>query len=360
MVEQLAKKMVLWVKHQMQNITHYRTINQMREGKSYVVLSSEQESQVQNFYKQYYGKKINLKWHEYYLFVNNEFSERYIPTYIYYSEIASKLNDSKMSFAYSDKNMIKQYVGNIITLPKTYVQNRNGIYYVEDNIVSKETAMQACLNIPDAVIKHSLDSSQGKSILRFKSENGTVSGPGCPSSIESLFDLYGKNFIVQAAIQQCACLSQLNKSSLNTVRIMTYWSKSGIVPVFAVIRIGRSGAVVDNASAGGIYCGVNINDGSLKEYAYTLHPFSAHTHTDSGVCLKDFVVPKFDLMKAKAIEMHKQLPYAKLIGWDLTINIKDEVELVEINARGPGLFQAATGPAFGKFTEEILEVARRV
>ena len=146
--------------------------------------------------------------------------------------------------------------------------------------------------------------------------------------------------------------------NLNTIRIMTYWSQNdGIVVLFAVVRMGRSGAVVDNASAGGLYCGINP-DGSLKEYAYTLHPFSRCDKSDSGILFKEFKIPYFEELKKKARKMHENLPYAKVIGWDLSINDKDEIVLVEINASTPGLFQAATGPAFGDYTEEILSYTR--
>ena len=74
--------------------------------------------------------------------------------------------------------------------------------------------------------------------------------------------------------------------------------------------------------------------------------------------LKDFRIPMYNELKKKAVELHQQLPYSKFIGWDLSVNKDNEVELVEINANCPGLFQGATGPAFGDYTEEILEYCK--
>lgn len=336
----------------------FRAVREMRAGGVYTKLSKEQENEVQEFWMQHFGRHISLKWHEYYLRVNGEFSPKYLPVDMKEIYIEPKLKNVRMAPIYSDKNMVETLVGDYVKLPKSYVKNMNGVYYLGDRVVTKQEAMEACRNMEDAVVKHTLDSSQGKSILRFRSENGCVSGKNCPATIEELFDYYGSNFVVQEAIRQSEKMAELNPTSLNTVRIMTYWSKNdGIVPLFAVVRMGRAGAVVDNASVGGMYCGVN-NDGSLKEFAYTLTPFSAHTTTDSGVVLKDFVIPKFEQLKAKAIELHSHLPYTKLIGWDLCVDAEDEIELVEINAANPGMFQAATGPAFGDYTEEILELCR--
>lgn len=336
----------------------HKTAKEMRAGGVYTKLSKEQARQVQEYWMQHFGKRINLEWHEYYYKVTGEFSPKYIPVDIKEIYMEPKLADPRIVVVYSDKNMVETLVGDYVKLPKSYIRNANGIYYIGDKVVSKQEAMAVCQDIDDAVIKHTLDTCQGKSILRFKSENGVVSGKGCPNSLEALFDYYGKDFIVQGAVRQSEKMAELNPTSLNTIRIMTYWSKNdGVVPVFAVVRMGRSGSVVDNASIGGLYCGVNP-DGTLKEYAYTMHPFSAHAKTDSGVVLKDFVVPKFEELKAKAVELHSHLPYTKLIGWDLCVDSENEIELVEINAFNPGVFQAATGPAFGDYTEEILERCR--
>lgn len=334
-------------------------IVKMRSGGCFTTLTKEQEDEVQSYFMKYYGERISLLWHEYYLFANGCFSPKYITTDMYYNHIVPKLNNPAVMLVYSDKNMIRKLLGERVRLPKTYIQNINGIFYSDEKIITKEHALSLCQNIEDAIIKTCLESMQGKSILRFSSKNGVVRGKNCPDSMEELFNEYSKNFIVQAAIQQCETMSKLNPTSLNTVRVMTYWSqKDGIVPLFEVARMGRMGAVVDNASAGGLYCGVN-EDGSLKAYAYTLAPFSKRTSSDMGLEFKNFKIPMFEQILAKAIELHEQLPYAKLIGWDFAIDSNNEIELVEINARMPGVFQVATGPAFGKYTEEILEYCKR-
>lgn len=336
------------------------SINNMRQGGVYTKLSKEETDITQEFWKKHFGRKINLKWHEYFYKVNGIFSPKYMPVYVKNAYIDPYLKDGRMTPIYSDKNMIDKLVGEHIKLPKTYIKNINGIFYRNNIVVSKEEAIEACQNIDDAIIKHSIDTCQGLSILRFKSVNGNVTGKGCPKNVKEMLEQYDKNFIVQDAIHQCEEMARLNPTSLNTIRIATYWSeKDGIVPLFAVVRMGRAGSVVDNASAGGLYCGINM-DGTLKEQAYTLAPFSAHTETDNGVVFKGFSIPRFSDLKSKAVELHSYLPYTKLIGWDMCIDDNNEIELVEINAANPGMFQAATGPAFGDYTEEIIEYCMKL
>ena len=356
-IKGIATKIKKIVEYKTVCSTYHKAINEMRTGGVHKALSSNQIKETQDYFQKFWGEKISLKWHEYFYYLNDEFSPRYMPTYIYYGKIIPKLNNRRMGVVYSDKNMAEKLLGNRIRQPKTYIKNINGIFYIDEKVVSKQTAIEACKNINDAVIKHSIDSLQGKSVCRFSSKNGLVSGKNCPDTIEKLLDMYNTNYLIQAAIQQHPEMAKLNPTSLNTIRVMTYWSKNGVVVLYAVVRMGRTGSVIDNASAGGLYCGVK-NDGRLKEHAYTLTPFSRYEKSDTGIIFKDFRIPMYQELKEKAIELHQQLPYSKFIGWDLSINNNNEIELVEINANGPGLFQGATGPAFGDYTEEILEYCR--
>lgn len=330
-------------------------IEKMRKGDSFTKLTPDQEHAVQSYFQKYTRKKIDLAWHEYYMFANGLFSEKYLPTYLYYRHIVPKLNNSRFSVAYADKNMMHKLLGDRVKMAHTYVQNINGIFYSEEKVISKKEAVQLCQNIEDGIIKHSIDSMQGNSITRFSSTNGKLNGKKCPETIDELLTEYGSNYVVQAAIQQCYEMSKLNPTSLNTIRVMTYWSQNdGIVPLYQIVRMGRSGAVVDNASSGGLYCGVE-KDGKLKEHAYTLYPFSKHTQNDHGIIFKNFSIPSFHKLLEKAVELHAQLPYTRIIGWDLTIDKDNEIVLVEINANKPGVFQVATGPAFGQYTDEVME-----
>lgn len=336
---------------------HFHNIEKMRKGFLIEALSSTQKKEIQQYYNSHFGRSISLKWHEYYKSVNHLYSPEYIPTYLYYTKIYPKLNDTRMMVVYSDKNMIDKLIPGV-NIPKTYIKNINGYYYINGKPSSEEDAYFLCNNLNDAIIKHSIDTCQGKSVSRFSSHDGKVIlNRKEETSIDVLLRSYGKDYIVQEAIQQSPTMSLLNPTSLNTVRIMTYKRVSDVVVLFSVVRMGRTGSVVDNASAGGLYCGVNL-DGTLKPDAYTLSPFSRTDKSDNGIYFKNFRINKFEEMKALAISMHNELPYAKIIGWDLSLDINDNIVLVEINAHAPGLFQAATGPAFREYTAEILELTK--
>ena len=331
-----------------------KTIDDMRNDCSMISLTVEQKRDIKQFYKDNFGVDANLKWHEYYHSVNGIFSPEYIPTYLYYTKICPVMNPPKLMVMYSDKNMTDKLIPTAKT-PKTYVKNINGYFYINGKPATFADAIDVCNDLEDAVIKHSTETSQGKSVTRFSAVAGCAQVKNNKSSlsVEELLNSYGKNYIVQDAIQQCDEMASLNPTSLNTIRITTYKRKNDVVELFTVVRMGRKGAVVDNASAGGLYCGVNP-DGRLKKEAYTITPFLSTPVSDNGVKFEDFIIPKYDEMLSLVKEWHNELPYAKFIGWDLSIDRNNDIILIEINASAPGLFQAATGPAFGEYTMDIL------
>ena len=357
-VKQIIKQSLEYYRYIQAKRSHIHTIDDMRKGCQINPLSAEKKREIKQYYKEIFGVDVNLKWHEYYSSVNGIYSPEYIPTYLYYTKICPKMNVPKQMAMYSDKNMIDKFIPSA-KIPKTYVKNINGYFYIDGRPASFEEAVSACDSLNDAIIKHSIDTCKGKSVTRFSSAEGVafIKNNKSKQPVRDLLLSYDKNYIVQSAISQCDKMASLNPTSLNTVRITTYKRQSDVVVLFTVVRMGRKGAVVDNASAGGLYCGVNQN-GSLKKEAYTLAPFSKTEVSDNGVRFEEFVVPKYEEMIALVKQWHNELPYAKIIGWDLAVDENDDVVLVEINATPPpGLFQAATGPAFGKYIIDIFNDA---
>jgi hypothetical protein len=55
-------------------------------------------------------------------------------------------------------------------------------------------------------------------------------------------------------------------------------------------------------------------------------------------------------------DLHLRLPYFRLIGWDVSVDVNGEPTMIEWN-RSADLSQVAHGPAFGDYTEEIIAKA---
>lgn len=317
-----------------------------------LILTPEQEKEIQSFYKEHLGHRINPLYHAYYFSRNGNFSPKYVPTSIYKAKIIGRLNDLRMKDAYTDKNLYDRLFPQI-KHPQTILKCINGYFYQTDIPITKEEAIRLCSNQNNAIIKPSLDSGHGNKVMCFTTQDG-ITEKG--NMVESLLNSYGKHFIIQERVKQHHLMSALNPSSVNTIRLLTYRRQNTIEILYAVVRIGRKGEVIDNESGGGITAKIH-EDGRIDDYAYGLPSEAAFEKTECGVAVKNYKVPSFEKVKDIVKTLHLQLPFFNIAGWDIAIGEDGEPVFIEWNAR-PELSQTAAGPAFGAFTEEILKATR--
>lgn len=160
--------------------------------------------------------------------------------------------------------------------------------------------------------------------------------------------------VIEEYVIQHHILSQLCKSSLNTLRIVTITSKSmPVTPegaftdiVYIAIRIGGGTAVVDNLHAGGmvvlidLQSGITITDGGDAEgNIYKTHPVS-------GATIKGVKIPFFEETKRMVYEMCSMESVEGYLGWDIGITENGPV-LIEVNAN-PGIDVLSTAGATEK------------
>ena len=250
--------------------------------------------------------------------------------------------------AYADKNMVDILLPNV-KHPHTILKRMNGYFYFENKPVSKQEAISLCQNISHAIIKPVLNhSGAGVKGLEIKAGITNING----WNVEQLFDKYGNNFQIQERLKQHEKMSQLNETSVNTIRILTYRSDMEILVIYSVVRIGKKGSVVDNQCAGGISTVIG-EDGRLGGTAFGGYTANGVGKTDSGVELSGFEIPSYHQAIETVKRLHYQLPFFNLIGWDIAIDEVGDPVVIEWNASA-GLSQSAFGPGFGKYTERIL------
>lgn len=316
--------------------------------KTHRKLTEEQKKEIQDFYKSVIGREIDLYSHEYFYSRTGVFSKYYIPTNMHQVELLGRANMLPYTNAYGDKNMTDIFLKGV-RQPHTILKNINGYYYVEGKPVSEEEAIARCQQLSNTLIKPTLY-SRGRGIQALEVKDGITNINGMP--IADLFHQYKKNFQIQERLQQHEQMSKLNPSSVNTIRIVTFRSGMEILLVSVVIRIGRMGAVIDNQCAGGISAAID-KEGKLAKFGFGGFDQDNILKTDTGVTLEGFLIPSFDKVIEKVKELHFQLPFFDLIGWDMAVADDGEPVLIEWNTK-VGLSQSAYGPGFGKYTERIL------
>lgn len=312
-------------------------------------LSREQEKDIRTHFSNLGHQNININWHRFYIGCNQLFSANYIPENLFYMKIEPKLNRTSFTEALADKNLLSNIFEDI-NQPETVVKNVNGFYYSSEDLVSKEKAQEKCES-QKLIIKPTIDTGGGKNVLIFNTKNGETDYKNL--NIEKLFKEYGKDFIVQKIVSQHPKMEQLNSTSLNTFRVMSFLSGVDIKILSIIVRMGKEGSITDNSTTGGLSCGVN-EDGSLNPVGFENNTGRAYECTDAGIPFKKIKLPFTRDIYNLVNKMHKKVPYFRLISWDLAVENSGELVLVEYNISGQDVnfHQLNNGPVLKDLLED--------
>lgn len=151
-----------------------------------------------------------------------------------------------------------------------------------------------------------------------------------------------RDYLLEEIIDQDTKLSELYDKSVNSIRMFTFFDGKNAYLLQAILKIGN-GNYVDNFSSYGMYAflnekGVVITPAIDKnDNIYGIHPISKKQ-------ILNFQVPQFEEAKKLILEVAKEIPQIKYIGWDIAISKKGPC-IIEGNSY-PGIFQIK--PRFNK------------
>ncbi|NER13992.1 hypothetical protein GWK08_11110 [Leptobacterium flavescens] len=319
-------------------------------------LSDSEINEIKQYYASFGFSNVKNYWHKFYKTINGTFFKEYIPEDLFYSTIEPCLNRKELLPALSDKNLLgKVFDG--VKMPATVVQNINGFYTKDGRVISKEEAISLCSEHSRLIFKPSIHSGGGVGVVVCSINNGMTDFKN--KSLEELLSSYRRDFIVQEVVKQNKVIASLNPSSLNTLRVVSYLREEEVVVLSTAVRIGGKGQFTDNVAISGVACGLN-EDGSLKDLGYNkmYQPFEKG---EDGIVFSTVKIPFYDKVKETVKKLHAQIPYFRLVSWDIALDDSDEVVLIEYNVMAQGIFthQLITGPMFGKYTDEILSFSAK-
>lgn len=294
-----------------------------------------------------YGYVPDKFWYQMFGQANQKVDPRYIPDDLYFGELIPYFSNSQFRRFGEDKCYHDIWVPDI-KRPQTICKNIAGVYYDSNmNPISEKKAIELALaHENEFLIKPSIDSGEGRLIQFFLHENATE------SAIEKAFDELKANFILQAVIKQHPTLSQLNPSSTNTIRVISFFFEGEIHVLSCILRIGAPNAKVDNVGAGGYAC-------AIDEFGY-LAPKAINRKGEwveangSGIMFAGIRVPEFGRIIEDVKRVHKRLAHFKIIGWDMSVDCDNDPVFIEFNSC-PATNQMTCGPMFGDLTEKVLE-----
>lgn len=150
-------------------------------------------------------------------------------------------------------------------------------------------------------------------------------------NLEALKKECGGAVMLEDLIIQGEELAEFHPSSINSCRFVSVINKSGEVsPLFATIRTGRGGSVVDNVGAGGITALVDITTGTVCTDGVCGFEYF-EKHPDTGKLFKGFRLPNWDELCKLASDAHRVRPQQKMFGWDFAWTDKGYWDIIEVN-----------------------------
>lgn len=323
-----------------------------------VQLTSSQKNEIDSFFLKHYGEKVSYGAHRIFYAMTGKFDKKYFPDSLFIPEYEFLLNPKEYHVALSDKNIIPLlFARGGVKTPNSIVSCANGVLRdAQYNLLSEKDATNILENRGKVFLKPTTDSSSGRGcrVLQFAGGKEVQTG----ETLSQIVNGFNNNFCIQEYIMCHDTVSKLHPQSVNTFRVISYFTPSHEIHHCPVImRIGSGENYLDNAHAGGMFIGID-DDGNLLDCATTEFNTKFTSHPDTNIVFSGYRIPLVKKVIKASQELHAMIPQLGVINFDFTINDKDEVVLVEINTRGGSIWlpQMAWGcGAFGNDTEEILE-----
>lgn len=304
------------------------------------------------FLRRHFPPRRDLSWHVAYAAASGIRDAMYIPENAFYLHLEPRVNPRATALLYSDKNMYDNLFAGAAA-PTTLGRIINGRFFSKDyQLISAAELLEELRSSGDhVVVKPSVESGGGRNVQILtpgQLEGFLTDGLGAST---------GKNLLFQKLLRQHEALAGFHPASLNTLRIVTFWLRRGVVVISAVLRMGVKNAQVDNQAAGGISCGV-AEDGRLKRFAYDKHFRQYSEHPTTRRAFAGFKVPSYAEACSLAVSLHRRLPACGMVSWDVAIDTEGSPVLIESNLRYQEInfLQLNNGPLFGRHTDEVLSM----
>jgi hypothetical protein len=214
------------------------------------------------------------------------------------------------------------------------------------------------------LVKPVIESWGGRNILVFEknqSDEWTCLNDKVSLSFKGLIAYYKKNFVVQEYLDQHPFYKQFNSSSFNTLRLYVYRSPTDerAHVLHSLLKVGKPGNLVDNISSGGSFYYLNPDGTFLFGISSDLKKLE-YLPQQPGGALKDLEkAPGLEKVYDLAKKIALNIPFHRLIAFDMNIDVSGNPRLIELNLSEAGQGVQLFGlPFFGPFTGEVIEYCK--
>lgn len=273
----------------------------------------------------------------------------YIPEFFFYHLFLPFHDSGQYDILLNDKNLLELVFKSLhIPQPETIFKlSHNRLFTRELKEIGHNTMEEVLKNCRyRKIFLKPVDGDGGHGIFVFRRndtgiytlKNGTVLDTCFLHRIGS-----EKNYIVQAGVEQAKELMEIYPYSVNTLRVVTENRDGMVRSLCAILRMGRNGREVDNASRDGLFIKIDMDTGELGDWAYseTLERFSRHPDTD--VSFHGKRISRWSEIKAFAETCAGKLPQFTFLGWDIALEEGGPLALEVNRSFGLDLLQISLG-----------------
>jgi len=278
------------------------------------------------------GKNLYLN----YIIDLKEYQFSFIEWYYLYKLHTIQGGDSKKTELISILESHKYYRKYIDNYHRHLFSNKSKFIEIFSQYIKRET-----LNFSDKQItcEEFMKRFQGKTMI-VKPMFGSLGRGIFKASFEDIVNNEGienflneakdKHYLIEECIEASDEIQSFHSQSLNTIRVVTCIDRGIHRILGAVIRFGVGDSIIDNVHTGGLFCSINTETGCIDSNAFDSYGKEFETHPDSEKRFKGFPIPKWEEIKTQCLNAHKLVDTA-IVGWDVCINKKGEVEFIEGN-----------------------------
>ncbi len=305
-------------------------------------LSADIIEKCDSYAKEYLGDIKYAPWLYVYAAMQGEFKTGWIPNN-YYPEVIVKDVEGIFSLQSEMKPLTNRVLKTTKLPDLLYVHAGFFIEPVNYQVVSDDEAFELLFGKEDEIIFKDNNSMEGNGIRFFKKEGWSSK------------ELKRESGVFQKIIQQHDVFNQIFPHPGATIRLTTALDTTGKATVRAAcLRLGRNKDASKHVkSSNSVKTAINIQTGELFTTGYMADWSSTKEHPDTGVAFEGITIPAFKDACTEVENLHNSYPFVQCIGWDVTINNEEQVEIMEWNSAHNSLnfAEAIQGPCF----EDVLE-----
>lgn len=312
-------------------------------------LSPSQKKEIRKFYQPYICR-MSDRYHRIYTNASRRgFYPEYIPEDLFFMDIDRFFNQRKEAALLDNKCYYYRLLSNV--RQPDLVAMRIGHNWLDSQLklIPAKKVISLLRKEPSVVVKRAVNSEGGFGVTFLEKEDMI-------EKFKKLIRTIPCDVVIQRPVKQHCSMEELHPESVNTLRMISMLEKDKVKIYAVIVRIGVGKDRVDNASHGGIICGVH-KDGRIDACGVMHNGEIVEVHPDVQYKFSDKRIPGIEDAYALVKEAHAFLGHFRLAAWDVAIDEHGKAVLIEVNLSLGGIneIQICTGPLFGKDTKKILD-----